>query len=143
LSVTWSERLTWWSATLAAALVMTYMAVVAWTDVGSVAVVRAGLPGMAAAALLCGALLGLACRRALVACIVAAGVATLAFGLVWSLVAWALVGRLFESFLELAASDMVSLFLLPRAGITLALTAGLSLAAAAAMTALVPERLRA
>lgn len=137
------SRLRWWTAVLAAALLLTYMAVVSWSDVSTVAFGPAGPFWLGFAALCCGLLLGLACDRGVVAAAVAGGITVFAFGLSWSIVASQLIGRMFTSFLELGMSDTVSLYILPRAALV-AVTAILPIVLGAGLvTALVPERWRA
>jgi len=135
--------LKWWTAVLAAALVLTHLAVVSWSDVSTVAFGPAGPVWLGVAALCCGALLGLACERGVVAMAVAGGLAVFAFGLVWSIIAWQLIGRMFTSFVELGMSDTVSLYILPRVALVAVTTILPGVLGAGVVIALVPEHLRA
>jgi len=134
--------LKWWSAVLAAALVLTYLAVVSWTDVSVVAFGPAGKVLLGIAAVCCGALLALAGERGVVAIAVAGGIAVFAFGLTWSIIASQLIGRMFTSFLELGMSDTVSLYVLPRAALVAVTTILPGVLGAGVVQALVPERSR-
>jgi len=136
------SALRWWTAVLAAALVLTHLAVAALTDVRTVALGPVGLVWLVLGALGCGALLGLACGRAVVAAAVAGVIAIFALGLIYSAVAWQLIGRMYTSFLELGTSDAVSLYVLPRA-LLAAVSAPLPcILGAGAVPALLPERWR-
>jgi hypothetical protein len=108
------------SAVVAAALVIAAVSVLTLTPIGPFLVGRISLLWLGVTAALCGALLAMSSERALLLVTVAAGLAVVIFGGVWSYLVWVLIGQDLSavvSFWELALSDYVFLYVAQRGAI--------------------------
>jgi hypothetical protein len=113
------------SAVLAAALVMALVSLIALSDVRVIVPGQPGALWICSAGFLCGLLLAFASDRPFVAMGLAIALAAILFGIAWTAIVWTLLGRDAFTFIEVGLSDLVSLYLMPRALLML-LLGGLS-----------------
>jgi hypothetical protein len=130
-------RLRRWAATIAVAIVMTYVGTVAVSEVRDVALWRANLTSLSLVALICGALLAVVSDGAAWSLIFASGLAALACAGVWTFIWWSFLGGYFSIF-ELIGSNLFVLQAVPRSGVIFLTSVFMGLLGIVVVTILVP-----
>ncbi len=128
--------------TLAAALILALVSLITLSDVRAIIPGQPGAIWLCSAGFLCGILLAFVAERPFVSISLAVGSATILFGLTWTTIVWTLLGRGSFSFIEVGLSDLVSLYLMPRALLMTLLTELPGLVAVGATMLATPARFR-
>jgi hypothetical protein len=128
-------------ATVAAALVLTYVGTAALSEVGDFGLWPASLTWLGVAAVVCGALLALIGGGAAWSMVAASVLAALLFAGLWNMIYWTFLG-VYVDFFEITISNPFLYQVLPRCAIIVLTTAPLGLIGVVAATILLPERYR-
>lgn len=130
-----------WTATIAAAIILAYMATVAVTEVRNFALWSGNSTWLCICALVCGVLLALISDSAARSLAVASVLAVLIFAGLWSYIFWSLLGE-YVSFFEFFISDIFFLQVLPQCMVVFGMIFLSGLLGVMAVTIFVPERFR-
>ncbi|MSP11988.1 MAG: hypothetical protein EXR62_03405 [Chloroflexi bacterium] len=126
-------------AVLAAALVLTYAGMVAVSDLRDFSPWPFNLLGLAVLSFLCGGVMAASVPRAIWLTLLAAALAVVIFGGLWSYFWWTLLGH-YISFSEIALSDYVFLYIAQRGGLMFVITALTGLIGSVTVLAFLPEQ---
>jgi len=124
---------------MAAALVLAYLGTFSMSQVREFAPLPANVLWLGVASVVCGVLLALTDAGAARLIVVAAALAVLIFGGLWSYIAWALLGQHFSLF-ELIRSDIVFLYVVRQGAVMFIASAPFGLLGAVAVRAFLPDR---